>query len=452
MINDTIVAISTALGEGAISIVRLSGTESIAIVNKLFKGKDLCHVESHTINYGHIIHPVDLNVVDEVLVSVMRSPRTYTSEDVVEINCHGGIYVTQKILELILTEGVRLAEPGEFTKRAFLNNRLDLAQAESVMDLIRAKTEESLQVAIGGIDGRVSKLIKELREKVLFVIANIEVNIDYPEYDDVIEMSNDLLKPKIEEVINEINRILDVARTGKIIREGIKTAIIGRPNVGKSSLLNKLMREERAIVTEIAGTTRDAIEGYVNIGGLTLNLVDTAGIRETDDLIEAIGINRSKKALEEAELVLLVLNNNDELTDSDRELIHLTDQKQRLILVNKTDLPSKMNRNSIPPFIETSMLDENSIELIETNIKQLFNLGELKSKDLTYVSNSRHIAKLNLAKKALEDGLESIAANVPIDMTEIDIKEAWRNLGEILGEEVGDSLLNELFSKFCLGK
>lgn len=452
MFNDTIVAISTAFTEGAISIVRLSGDDAIKIASKLFKGKNLFNVKSHTINYGHIINPDDNQVIDEVMVTLMKAPKTYTKEDIVEINCHGGIFVTNKILEIILTQGARLAEPGEFTKRAFLNNRIDLAQAESVMDLINAKTEESLNVAVNTLDGRVSKLIKDLRSEVLFVIANIEVNIDYPEYDDAVVISNEILKPKIEIIITKINDILEVAKTGKILREGIKTAIIGRPNVGKSSLLNMMMREERAIVTEVAGTTRDIIEGYINIGGLTLKLIDTAGIRETNDIIEAIGVKRSKKALEEAELVLLVLNNNESLTDNDKELIKMTENKNRIIIINKSDLDTKIENQLLPEYIETSMLDDKSISIIEKKIKELFNVGELKIKDQTYVSNSRHISKIKLAKKALEDALNSIALEVPVDMIEIDVKEAWISLGEILGEKVGDSLLDELFNKFCLGK
>lgn len=453
MITDTIAAISTALGEGGISIIRLSGDESIEIANKIYRGKDLTKVNSHTINYGHLINPEDHSIIDEVLVSVMRAPRTYTTEDIVEINCHGGVLVTKKILEIVLSEGARLAEPGEFTKRAFLNHRIDLAQAESVMDLINAKTEEALQVAVGALDGRVSNLVRDLREQILSVIANIEVNIDYPEYEDAIEMSNQILKPEIIRVIERMNHILQVAKTGRILREGITTVIIGRPNVGKSSLLNKLMREERAIVTEIAGTTRDVIEGYVNVGGITLNLVDTAGIRETEDIVEKIGVSRSKQALEKAELVLLVLNNNEPLSEDDRTLIELTQGKQRITIVNKSDLETKLDHSQIPQdYIETTMLSETSIDVLEKRIKKLFDVGDIKNKDLTYVSNSRHIAKLKNAKKALEDALSSIEDEMPVDMVEIDVKEAWTYLGEILGEEVGDSLLNELFSKFCLGK
>lgn len=453
MIEDTIAAISTPLGEGGISIIRLSGQDAIAIVSKIYRGKNLSEVPSHTINYGKIVDPDENRVIDEVLVSVMRAPRTYTTEDVVEINCHGGIFVTKKILELVLSEGARLAEPGEFTKRAYLNHRIDLAQAESVMDLIRAKTEEALHVAVGALDGRVSNLIRDLREEVLAIIANIEVNIDYPEYEDAIEMSNQVLKPMLVDVIERLDHILKEANTGRIIREGITTVIVGRPNVGKSSLLNKLMREERAIVTDVAGTTRDIIEGYVNIGGITLNLIDTAGIRETEDVVEKIGVSRSKQALEKAELVLLVLNNNEPLTDDDRELLEVTKNMQRIIIVNKVDLETKLDRKEIPGgYIETTMLKDTSVEQLEAKIKEIFELGDLKSKDFTYVSNSRHIAKLKLAKRSLEEALGAIEMEMPVDMVEIDVKQAWIYLGEILGEEMGDSLINELFSKFCLGK
>lgn len=452
MFNDTITAISTALGEGAISIVRLSGSQAIEIVDKVFKEKNLHNVKSHTIHYGHIIDPEDNTLVDEVLVTVMRSPNTYTTEDIVEVNCHGGIFVTNKILEIVLTLGARLAEPGEFTKRAFLNNRIDLAQAESVMDLINAKTEASLKVAVNALDGRVSNLISDLREVVLGIVASIEVNIDYPEYDDAVVMTNEILKPQIQNVITKMDEILEVAKTGKIIREGIKTVIVGRPNVGKSSLLNKLMREEKAIVTEVAGTTRDLVEGYINIGGIILNLIDTAGVRETKDIVEAIGVERTKKVVNEAELILLVLNNNEQLNKDDEKLLELTKDKKRIIIINKMDLDSNINKAKLPNYLETSMLNDDSILMIEKEIKQLFELGEIKSQDLTYMSNSRHIAKLKSARKSLGDALDSISNKMPIDMIEIDVKEAWINLGEILGEEVGDNLINELFSKFCLGK
>lgn len=452
MIDDTIVAISTAQGIGAISIVRLSGQEAIDIVSKIFKGKDLHKVHSHTINYGHIINPDDNSIIDEVLVSVMRSPKTYTTEDIVEINCHGGPLVTQKILELLLTLGARLAEPGEFTKRAFLNKRIDLAQAESVMDLIEAKTEEALSVAVNTLDGRVSRLIKELREEILGIIATIEVNIDYPEYDDAIVMSNEILKPQIIDILQKLEHILEAAKTGKIIRDGIKTVIVGRPNVGKSSLLNRLMGEERAIVTDIAGTTRDLIEGYINIGGVVLNLIDTAGIRDTKDIVEQIGVERTKKVINEAELILLVLNNNEPLTKDDYALLELTKDKKRIIIINKIDLESRIEKDKLPFHIETSMLADEARDIIEAEIKRLFQLGDIKNKDLTYISNSRHIAKIRNAYDSLRDALQAIEEAMPVDIVEIDVKDAWMRLGEILGEEVGENLINELFSKFCLGK
>ena len=452
MLQDTIAGIATAMGEGAISIIRVSGDDSISIVSKLFRGKNLATVPSHTINYGYIYDPETNKKIDEVLVSVMRAPKTFTAEDVIEINCHGGILVTNKILELLLVAGARIAEPGEFTKRAFLNGRIDLAQAESIMDIIHAKTEQSLARALNGLDGRVSRLIKEMREEILNIVANIGVNIDYPEYDDVEEMTNDLLLPRSIEIHEKMLKLLDTAQTGKILRDGIKTAIIGRPNVGKSSLLNQLMREEKAIVTNIAGTTRDTVEGYINIGGLTLNLIDTAGIRETQDIVEAIGVEKSKKLIDEAELVLLVLNNNEALTPDDRELLNLTANKNRIIILNKTDLETRIEIDELPSFVETSMVLERGIEVLEDTIKKMFEIGDIGSTDMTYLSNARHIAKLKQAITSIEDAINAMNLGMLVDMVEIDIKNAWYSLGEILGEEIGDSLLDELFSKFCLGK
>lgn len=452
MFQDTIAGIATAMGEGAISIIRVSSKDAISITNKLLNGRDLHKAQSHTINYGFIYNPETGEKVDEVLISVMRAPRTFTAEDVVEINCHGGILVTNKILELLLVAGARVADPGEFTKRAFLNGRIDLAQAESIMDIIHAKSEQSLSLALNGLDGRISRLIKEMREEILNIIANIEVNIDYPEYDDVEEMTSELLLPLSMKIREKMIKLLETAKTGQILRDGIKTAIIGRPNVGKSSLLNQLMREEKAIVTDIAGTTRDTVEGYINVGGLTLNLIDTAGIRETTDIVEAIGVEKSKKILSEAQLILLVLNNNEPLTDQDRQLLKLTDEKKRIIILNKTDLESNIERNEIPNYIETSMVLDEGIELLENSIKEMFELGEIGSTDMTYISNARHIAKLKQALTSLEDAIEAMKIGMLVDMVEIDIKNAWHILGEILGEDIGDALLDELFSKFCLGK
>lgn len=337
---DTIAAISTPLGEGAIAIVRLSGTDALKIAQSVYKGKNLTQVASHTINYGHIFE--EKRLVDEVMVSVMRAPKTFTREDIVEINTHGGIAVTQEILQLLLRNGARLAEPGEFTKRAFLNGRIDLAQAESVMDLIRAKTDKAANIAVKQLDGSLSKMINNIRQEILESLAQVEVNIDYPEYDDVETMTSQMLLEKTAHFEQLLENLLSTAKRGKILREGLKTAIIGRPNVGKSSLLNQLLREEKAIVTDIAGTTRDVITEFANIGGVPLELVDTAGIRETDDLVEAIGVERSKKALAEADLVLLVLDASNELTDKDLELLELSKNSNRIVLLNKTDLPEKL--------------------------------------------------------------------------------------------------------------
>ena len=340
---DTIAAISTPPGEGAISIVRLSGEDAVKIANKVFKGKNLEKVPTHTINYGHIVNPKTNEELDEVMVSVMLAPRTFTREDVIEINCHGGIVPTNQILQLLLSNGARLAEPGEFTKRAFLHGRIDLTQAESVMDLIRAKTDRSMKVALNQLDGNLSHLIRNLRQDILDVLAQVEVNIDYPEYDDVETLTTKMLREKAIEVKKSIQQLLTTAKQGKVLREGLATAIVGRPNVGKSSLLNHLLHEDKAIVTDIAGTTRDVIEEYVNVRGVPLKLIDTAGIRETEDKVERIGVERSRKAIEQADLVMLVLNASEELTDEDKELIQATSGKKRIVILNKTDLPRKLN-------------------------------------------------------------------------------------------------------------
>ncbi|HGZ2413499.1 TPA: tRNA uridine-5-carboxymethylaminomethyl(34) synthesis GTPase MnmE, partial [Streptococcus pyogenes] len=391
---DTITAISTPLGEGAIGIVRLSGTDALAIAQSVFKGKNLEQVASHTINYGHIIDPKTGTIIDEVMVSVMLAPKTFTRENVVEINTHGGIAVTNEILQLLIRQGARMAEPGEFTKRAFLNGRVDLTQAEAVMDIIRAKTDKAMTIAVKQLDGSLSQLINDTRQEILNTLAQVEVNIDYPEYDDVEEMTTALLREKTQEFQSLLENLLRTAKRGKILREGLSTAIIGRPNVGKSSLLNNLLREDKAIVTDIAGTTRDVIEEYVNIKGVPLKLVDTAGIRETDDLVEQIGVERSKKALQEADLVLLVLNASEKLTDQDRALLNLSQDSNRIILLNKTDLEQKIELEQLPAdLIPISVLTNQNINLIEDRINQLFfdNAG-LVEQDATYLSNARHIS------------------------------------------------------------
>lgn len=458
---DTIAAISTPMGEGAIAIVRLSGEEAIEIADKIFRSpskKKLADVSSHTIHYGKIIDPDTNDVVEEVMVSVMRAPKTFTREDVVEINCHGGIVSVNRVLQLVLQSGARLAEPGEFTKRAFLNGRIDLSQAEAVMDLIRAKTDQAMNVAIGQMEGRLSKLIKQLRQEIIEVIAHIEVNIDYPEYDDVEEMTHRLLKVKALYIREEIQKLLQTSHQGKILREGLTTAIVGRPNVGKSSLLNSLVQENKAIVTDIPGTTRDVIEEYVNIRGVPLRLVDTAGIRETEDIVERIGVERSREVLKQADLILLVLNGADELAEEDRQLFAATEGMDVIVIINKMDLPQKIDMDEVKrlakdsPIITTSLLREEGIEDLEDAISQLFFQGQIEAKDMTYVSNSRHIALLKQALEAIEDVLEGIELNTPIDIIQIDLTRVWELLGEIIGDTVQEALINQLFSQFCLGK
>ncbi|HEQ0329945.1 TPA: tRNA uridine-5-carboxymethylaminomethyl(34) synthesis GTPase MnmE [Streptococcus pyogenes] len=451
---DTITAISTPLGEGAIGIVRLSGTDALAIAQSVFKGKNLEKVASHTINYGHIIDPKTGTIIDEVMVSVMLAPKTFTRENVVEINTHGGIAVTNEILQLLIRQGARMAEPGEFTKRAFLNGRVDLTQAEAVMDIIRAKTDKAMTIAVKQLDGSLSQLINDTRQEILNTLAQVEVNIDYPEYDDVEEMTTALLREKTQEFQSLLENLLRTAKRGKILREGLSTAIIGRPNVGKSSLLNNLLREDKAIVTDIAGTTRDVIEEYVNIKGVPLKLVDTAGIRETDDLVEQIGVERSKKALQEADLVLLVLNASEKLTDQDRALLNLSQDSNRIILLNKTDLEQKIELEQLPAdLIPISVLTNHNIDLIEDRINQLFfdNAG-LVEQDATYLSNARHISLIEKAVQSLEAVNDGLALGMPVDLLQVDLTRTWEILGEITGDAAPDELITQLFSQFCLGK
>ncbi|HEK9983324.1 TPA: tRNA uridine-5-carboxymethylaminomethyl(34) synthesis GTPase MnmE [Streptococcus equi subsp. zooepidemicus] len=451
---DTIAAISTPLGEGAIGIVRLSGTKALDIAKSIFKGKNLTTVASHTLNYGHIIRPSTGEVIDEVMVSVMLAPKTFTREDVIEINTHGGIAVTNDILQLLIKQGARMAEPGEFTKRAFLNGRIDLTQAEAVMDLIRAKTDKAMSIAIKQLDGSLSQLITNTRQEILNTLAQVEVNIDYPEYDDVEEMTTALLRDKTQEFQALLEQLLRTAKRGKILREGLSTAIIGRPNVGKSSLLNTLLREDKAIVTDIAGTTRDVIEEYVNIKGIPLKLVDTAGIRETDDLVEQIGVERSKKALQEADLVLLVLNASEKLTEQDKALLALSQDSNRIILLNKTDLEQVIEKDQLPEeAIPISVLQNQNIDLIEDRINQLFfDHTGLIEQDATYLSNARHISLIEQAVQSLEAVNEGLALGMPVDLLQIDLTRAWEILGEITGDAAPDELITQLFSQFCLGK
>lgn len=450
--NDTIAAISTTLGVGAISIIRVSGNDAIKIVNKIFKGKNLEKVETHTINYGHIVDKDE--IIDEVLVSVMKSPKTFTTEDVVEINCHGGISTTNKVLELALNNGARLAEPGEFTKRAFLNGRIDLTQAESVMDLINSKNESKRKVAIKGLNGYVSNIIRNLRQEILELLASIEVNIDYPEYEDAIVMTNDIVKPKITEIKEKLTKIINESENGKILTSGIKTIIIGKPNVGKSSILNRLLDEEKAIVTDIEGTTRDTVEGSITINGVSLNIIDTAGIRETEDIVEKIGVEKSLSLINEADLIIIVLNNNEELTEEDKKILTACKYKKVIVVINKSDLERKINLDDIKyqNIVYTNTIDLNGINSLKEKIVELFNLNELEQQDYTYLSNVRQISLAKEAYQILEEVDNGIKNEVPVDMIEIDIRRAWEKLGEIIGETYTEELIDQLFSQFCLGK
>ncbi|SFE63530.1 tRNA uridine-5-carboxymethylaminomethyl(34) synthesis GTPase MnmE [Alteribacillus iranensis] len=455
---DTIAAISTPSGEGAIAIVRLSGDQALTIADQIYKGKSrLVDVASHTIHYGHIVHPDSEEVIEEVMVSVLRAPRTFTREDIVEINCHGGLVSVNRVLDVVLSEGARLAEPGEFTKRAFLNGRIDLSQAEGVIDLIRAKTDRAMNVAMKQVEGRLSNKIRRLRQQLIETVASVEVNIDYPEYD-AEDVTLELLKREARAVREEIEGLLATAKQGKILREGISTAIIGRPNVGKSSLMNSLVHENKAIVTDVPGTTRDVLEEYVNVRGVPLRLIDTAGIRETEDIVEKIGVERSRQVLKEADLILLVINSAEELTEEDEALFEAIRDLNAVIVMNKTDLEKKVDETRLRelaegrPLIQASLLKDEGIEELEQAIARLFFEEGVETQDLSYVSNARHISLLNQAKKSIDDALEAAELSMPVDMVQIDITRAWEQLGEIIGDNAHDGLIDQLFSQFCLGK
>jgi tRNA modification GTPase len=458
LISDTIAAISTPLGEGGIAVIRVSGKEAIQLVEPLVRTKQkLSEVPSHTVHYGFVVDPANGEKVDEVLVTVMRAPKTFTREDVVEISCHGGILPVKKVLDLLLKHGIRLAEPGEFTKRAFLNGRIDLSQAEAVMDLIRSKSDRAYAQALKQVDGQLSRKVRELRQLLVELMAHIEVNIDYPEHD-VEEVTNRTIREHCERALVQIDELLKTAERGKILREGVVTAIIGRPNAGKSSLLNLLARENRAIVTDIPGTTRDVIEEYVNVAGIPLKLLDTAGLRETDDVVEQIGVERSLQALSQADLILLVLNYNERLNEEERRIIEQVRTRQSLAIINKKDLPRQLEMEEVyaafPPerVVEMSVLHEDGVERLEKAIADMFFSGSIQGQDLSYVSNARHIAELEQAKACLKEALAAAEQLVPIDMIQIDVRRAWEHLGEIIGENVSESLIDQIFSQFCLGK
>lgn len=454
---DTIAAISTPPGEGGISIVRVSGDQALDIVKKVFKGKDLAKVASHTINYGHIIDPQTQELVDEVMVSVMRAPKTYTREDVLEVNTHGGIVATNKVLQLLIGAGARMAEPGEFTKRAFLNGRLDLTQAESVMDLIRAKTDKAMSVAVNQLDGSLEHLINNLRQEILDSLAQVEVNIDYPEYDTE-QMTTKMLLEKAETVGASIDQLLKTADSGEILQHGLATAIVGKPNVGKSSLLNRLLDEDKAIVTDVAGTTRDIVEQYVNIDGVPLKLIDTAGIRDTEDKVEKIGVERSLKAINEADLIILVLDSSRELEEEDIQLLDATNDKRRIVIFNKNDLspvlrPLQVQQLKVDDIVlETSAIKNDGIDQIKDTVGKLFNAGIEDSSSDVIITSARQAGLLRQAKQSLNDVISGIEAGMPIDLVQIDMTACWDKLGEITGDSYPDELITQLFSQFCLGK
>lgn len=443
MFKDTIAAISTANQDGAISIVRLSGDEAIDIVNQLFTA-DLSKKASHTITYGTISDPNTQEAVDEVLVSIFRAPKTFTREDIVEINCHGGRFVTRKVLSLVLSYGARLAHPGEFTQRAFLNGRIDLTQAEAINDLINAKNNTNLKVAIKGVKGSIAKLLNPLIDELLDIIANIEVNIDYPEYDDVEQLTNERVLPMAKAWSEKIRLILTKSESSQMLKEGIRTAIIGKPNVGKSSLLNALLEEEKAIVTDIAGTTRDIVEGSIQLGHVALNLIDTAGIRETEDVVEKIGIDRSLKAIENAQLILMVLDASQPLDEQDEELLRLTENKTRILVYNKSDLVS------VSEGIAISAKD-NELKPLIHEIERLFE-KHLIAVEEPALNNERQIALMNRALQSMNQAIHSLEDGMELDLVTIDLQDSYTSLKEILGEVSRDDLLDTLFSNFCLGK
>ena len=449
--NDTIVAVSTALGEGAISIIRVSGDNAIKIVNPLFNGCDLTKVQSHTINYGHIIYSNE--IIDEVLLSIMKAPKTYTKEDIIEINTHGSIAVVNKLMEILLLSGCRLAEPGEFTKRAFLNGRIDLTESEGVMDLINSETELTRKMAINEISGKISKLITDLRNKIVALISNIEVNIDYPEYEDAIVVTNNLIKDKILIIEEEINKLVDLSKNGLIIKNGINIAIVGKPNVGKSSILNALLGEDKAIVTNIKGTTRDIVEGTILLNGIEVNLYDTAGIRNTNEIVESIGIEKSIKKIDESDLVLFVIDSSTIFELEDKKVFDSLNNKNVLVVYNKKDLGNKKHSElDIYESINISSSDKKDIEILKNKISKIFNLDDIEKSDFTYISNARQISLLKKCLNIIEEIKNELENETPVDLVEINIREIWETLGEITGEVYKDELLDEIFSKFCLGK
>lgn len=444
MNDDIIVAIATSRLEAAISIIRLSGKDCIAFVQAFFTGK-IINKESHTITYGYIKDHDQL--VDEVLVNIYRGTKTFTGEEMVEINCHGGVFITQKVLNLCLKKGARMAEHGEFSKRAFLNGRIDLSQAEAISDLITAKNDYASELALKGIQGNISHFIEDLREDLIKIITQIEVNIDYPEYEDVEELTADNLLPRSQSLRSKMNHIIESSKNVHLLKEGISTVIIGKPNVGKSSLLNALLNEDKAIVTDIAGTTRDIVEGTIRLDNIILNMIDTAGIRETEDIVENIGVTKAKQLIHKADLVLLVLDGSKPLTQEDKELLGLSEDTNRIIVLNKKDQGFIQDINGI-----SISAKDNDIEPLIEEIKTMFELGKIISTQDDILANARQIQLLEKAKQALENAIEAMKNQIPTDLIVTDLYESWENLKEILGERAKEDLLDELFKRFCIGK
>lgn len=444
MNEDIIVAIATSRLEAAISMIRVSGPDCIAFVQKFFTGK-IIEKPSHTINYGYIID--DGKRIDEVLVNIYRGTRTFTGEEMVEINCHGGVYITSRVLEVCIKNGARMAERGEFSKRAFLNGRIDLSQAEAISDIITAKNSYATDLALKGISGSISGFIEDLKEDLIQIITQIEVNIDYPEYDDVEELTASSLLPRSANLLTKMNKILDDSKNIKLVKEGIKTVIIGRPNVGKSSLLNALLREDKAIVTNIAGTTRDIVEGSISIDGVVLNMIDTAGIRETDDIIESMGVEKSKELIHQADLVLLVIDGSQSLSSEDMQLLELTEDATRIIVLNKADQGTKVDLDGI-----VISAKDNQISTLTEEIKKMFELGKIIDNNDHILTNARQTMLLQCASQALKQAVEAMEMMIPTDLIVTDLYECWNNLKEILGEKAKEDLLDELFKRFCIGK
>lgn len=459
--DDTIAALSTPFGTGGIGVIRISGSSAFSIAEKFFlSSKKMEDIKSHTVNYGKIIDPISKEVIDEVLLLKMKKPNTFTREDVIEIHCHGGIVVIDNVLTLLYKNGARPAEPGEFTKRAFLNGRIDLSQAEGIIDLINAKTKQSSKAAVNHIEGKLSKRLRESREKLIELLAHIDVTVDYPEHD-IEEITGEKVYEGITEIKKELIRLSDTFSRGRILREGINIVIAGKPNVGKSSLLNQLSGETKAIVTDIPGTTRDTIEEYINIRGIPAKITDTAGIRETEDVVEKIGVDKARKAMDEADLIILMVAANNGLTQEDELLIKEIQDRKHLVLINKTDLASEDQLNLLVSSIEkvtsgkilkASVKEDVGVEDLEDSVANMFFKGSLSQNDEVLITNIRHKSLVDKAITEIDQAIEAYNFGMPLDMVTIDIKNAADSIGQITGESISEAVMHNIFSRFCLGK